>query len=94
MTEYVVLQFRDRTGRTVIRWYPDLHEADRGRPIATAGPAHARVVEVDTPPHIVDEVEKVCILLTQDPFQDLTHATTHHQVEPGGCIEPNEVRTP
>lgn len=94
MTEHVVIQSRDATGRTILAWYLDLHEAEHGRPIATAGPAHAHVVDVETPPHIADDVERVIILLTQDPFQDLTHVTTHHQSEPGGCIEPNEARTP
>jgi hypothetical protein len=90
----VVVQRRDPTGRTILSWYEDEHEAERGRPWAWVGAGELHVDE-ETPADISRRaIGLFRCELVQDPFQDLTWLTTHHQVEPGGCIEPNEARTP
>lgn len=77
MSALVVVQSRDRTGRTILSWFDDVHEAERARPIAWVGAGQLHVDD-ETPP----EVSRRAINLfrdelTRDPFQDLRYLTTH-----------------
>jgi hypothetical protein len=93
MTEPVVIQSRDRTGRTIITWYVDEGAACAGDELAQVSPGSLHI-GVEAP---ADVAEKAIGLyrneLVLDPWADLSWLTTHHQVEPGGPIEPNEVKT-
>lgn len=89
MTEsLVVTQTRDRTGRTIVWWFEDLHEAERNRPLAWVGAGQLHVDD-ETPVEVARRAINLFRdeLLT-DPFQDLAYLVTHRQVEPGGPIEP------
>lgn len=74
----VVIQTRDRNGRTIVTWYEDMHEADRARPIAFVG---ASGLWVDPEADYSEIGRRATNLynceLLRDPWQDLSHMVTH-----------------
>lgn len=85
--DFVVVQTRDRTGRTIVSWYPDVHEAERCRPIAWVGGGQLHVEE-EAP---VDVTRRAVNLfrdeLTRDPRADLSHVVTHAK-DSDGYVHP------
>lgn len=83
----VVIQTRDRTGRTKLTWYADVHEAERGNPIASVG-AGGLWIDPEAP---TDVGRRAINLyrdeLTRDPWQDLTYLVTH-TVDGDGYLHP------
>ena len=91
MTELVVVQSRDRTNRTIITWYPDMHEAERARPIAWVGAGQLHV-EAEAPVEVARRaVNLFRDELTHDPFQDLTYLCTHSRDMDGYVLPLNGV---
>lgn len=88
MSDIVVVQSRDRTGRTIITWYPDTHEAERARPIAWVGAGQLHI-EAEAPTDVARRATNLFRdELCRDPFQDLGYLCTHRQVEAFGPVEP------
>lgn len=93
MSDLCVIQTRDRNQRTIVSWYEDVHEAERGRPIAYVG---ASGLWVDPEADYADVGRRATNLyngeLLRDPWQDLSYMVTH-TVDSDGVIEPVAVRT-
>lgn len=83
------MQHQDSTGRTVIEVYGDVHDAERGYLLASAGPGYACHVEPEAPHDVGELVKRLSSNeLAQNPFQDLSWRCTHDIR--GGNIEPKE----
>jgi hypothetical protein len=87
VSDLVIVQSRDRNGRTILTWYPDMHEAERCRPIAWVGSGQLHVEE-EAPVAVARRaVNLFRDELTRDPFQDLRYLVTHVK-DADGNFEP------
>jgi hypothetical protein len=78
VTDPVIIQTRDRAGRTIISVYDDVHEAERQNPIAWAGPSQGVFVAPECDPVIGGQIKRLSENeLVHDPWQDLSWLCTH-----------------
>lgn len=73
----VVIQTRDRNGRTIVTWYEDMHEAERGRPMAWVGGGSVFVDEGADRDIGRSATNLFRDELLNDPWADLSHMVTH-----------------
>ena len=77
MSDLVIVQTQDHTGRTILSWYEDTTEAERHRPLAWVGSGQLHIDE--EAPHEVrrSATDLFWGELLRDPFQDLSYKVTH-----------------